>query len=686
MMSKVLGLRSKIYSCFIVPIVFMIVVGLISYHYASTGMSKQFMDSTTQTVGMAVEYIDLGLTGVKAQAMQYAYDGNIEKFSMNIYATDVIQKANFVSDTRYTIMAAQSANDFIQNIHFITLDKTQLITSYTNVAIPGFFKEYQEKLTDEGSPAANHSVWLDDHSFIDEKLELPSDYFVSYQQLSSGRMFYSVIDVGVEPFDNVLSELNLGEESYVGIVTTNGKERTYRSVGKESTLCEGTVFAGQSFCNEAFTSEATSGNKSVTYDDKEYYFVYEKCETADMVLCAMIPASTVISQAQIIKSVTLMLVVAATLISLIWGSFIAWSIIRNMKNISKKLDRVSEGDLTVAVVAKGHDEFQGLAKTATHMISNNKKLVKKLAETSVDLQMSSEEVHTVSGDINRYSNHITEAIEGISEDITEQSKHADSCVERTNELSAKIQAINDQVNAVVELIDKTEKMIEEGTRIVGVLSEKAEATTEITAEVEASVENLQAESETISGFAETINGISTQTNLLSLNASIEAARAGEAGRGFSVVAEEIRKLADESNAAAGEIRNKVELILDRTKNTAVRVEEAEKMVESQEEAVSEVIQVFNSMSDDMKELIAGLREIGVCAQAADLERNATVSAVQNISDIIQNTAEKSSKVHSMANHLLSSVERLGDTAQTLDHNTNGLREEIEAFVIDEEEK
>lgn len=680
----IFGLRNKIYLCFLVPIVFMIVVGMVSYRYAEDGLSQKYMESTQQTANMATDYMDVSCSGVKSAALQYAYDADLEKYFLGLPGQSAMDKTNFYTDTRVKLMASQTADSFINDIYVITMPGNNCLTTRTLDKKDGFYKDLLAEIQEMSSDSNTIKKWISHHDTIDETYGVnSSSYFLSFAAQSSQKMGYVVVDVSSSAVRDLLSGMDLGDGSIIGFVTDDGKEiACTRDEEDKAVFFDEEVFTGQDFYAQSAGSEELSGNLEIKYNDKQYLYIYSRSEETGVMFCSLIPYSVVTGQAEKIKNITIAFVIIACIISLLIGSVIAHGILKNMKRISKSLNKVTQGDLTVQVSAGGHDEFQSLARTATNMVLNNKKLVQKLAGTTVQLEASSDDVHNVSNSINEYSSDITKAIDEISIGMTKQSEHAGECVVKTNELSEKMKAISDMVEKAEQLSDKTEKMIRQGTEIVETLSARARETSEITSKVGESIELLKKESETINGFAQTINEISAQTNLLSLNASIEAARAGEAGRGFSVVAEEIRKLADDSGVAAGEIKNKVENIASQTMATVENANKAEGMVAHQQEAVAQVTTVFQEMNNQMQELFENLKEIGDCTASADVERNETLDAVENISAIIQQTASSSSLVRDLASELLNNVEKLSQTAEVLDDNMNGLKTEINAFTIE----
>ena len=650
-------------------------------------MSEKFEESTQQTINMAVNYLDMSCTYVQSEGFRYAVDSSLEEYFIGMMKKDKITQSKYISDTRLTLMAAQQANPFIENIHFVTKAGIPIIsTATTSLDYDGIYNEYYDDMVAISEDGRTPPKWVDDHARLTEHMGLKmDDYFISYQMPTTSKFAYIVIDIRESAVRDILLDMDLGNGSVVGFVTNTGKELVQENLkeGEESHLIAGEpVYYDKDFYIDSLNSDELSGAKDVKFQGEKYLYLYKKSEVSNTMLCALIPVDIVTGQAEAIKTITITLVIIATIIACLIGLFITFGIQKNMKSISKELNEVAEGNLTVQVKTRSRDEFLGLAKTANNMIANNKKLVTKLISTVEQLETSAGNVNTASEDINNYSGDITRAIDEISEGMNKQAEHAQECVLKTSVLSDKIKDISQMVGAVEALVDQTEKMIEQGTRIVQVLSERAQETSNITARVGDSIATLKTESETINGFVQTISDISEQTNLLSLNASIEAARAGEAGRGFAVVAEEIRKLADDSSRAAGEISRNVQNISAQTATSVASAKEAEDMVALQTKAVSEVIQVFEDMSKQITGLFENLKEIANSTEAANKDRDDTLDAVENISAIIEETASGSALVREMANQLLNSVDKLSETANALDEDMQGLKTEISVFKID----
>ena len=683
--SKLLSIRNKIVVCFLVPIVFMVIIGVSAYQKSAEGLSEKFTDSTLQTMRMATENLNMSCDFIRSEGLKYAYDDDLRKYFLGMFEDNPVDKLNFLTSTKSNLLSVQTSNPFISHMHIIPKKGVNLLSTKLSSGVDGFLDEYKEDVA-SGEGRRSIPQWIDSHPVLDEKVtETEKDYIMAFEMMSQSNNACVVIDIKPSAITDFMEEIDIGDGSIIGFVTPGGRELVVENVeeGKESVLPEeGNVFSGQEYYTAVMDEAvADAGTAEVDFQGEKYLFIYSHSADIGFTTCALVPMRVVTSQATEIGNMTIGLVILACVIVVIVGIFITAGIENNMRRISRKFGDVAKGDLTVTVSAKGHDEFQDLAGSATNMITNTKKLVNQVSNATGELEVSAQNVGQASELIHEYSQDITRAIGEINEGMEEQSRHAQECVEKTDILSNEIQEVSHVVERVEKLVGETEGMINKGMEIVQVLGDRAGETTQMTVKVSESIESLRKESEIINSFVATITEITEQTNLLSLNASIEAARAGEAGRGFAVVAEEIRKLADDSAKAAGEIRNNVANITAQTQNSVESASQAKAMVELQTKAVEEVIAVFREMQERMGQLIEGLKDIVVSTEKADGERSAAVAAVKNISDIIEETAGSAETVNDVANKLLNHVEKLSTTASVLDENMEGLKNEISVFKI-----
>ena len=659
------SIRAKIFLCFLVPILFLILVGVFSYKKAAAGMYDTFRDSNEQTINMANQYLDVSNSFIEAEALKYAFQSDLGKYMIGLYETDAVQRKTVINSVGSSIRASQAGNDFISNIHIVTEEDVQMLSTKAGGTVMGIYKDYKNEMLGYSDNGKKIPEWVDYHNTLDDTLGLKqSDYIMAYQTTPQSGKGFIVIDIKASAIKQFLDSLDMGEGSIIGFVTQSGREIISEKLpdGQESTRADGeTVFYGQDFFNNLEDQQTT---KEVSINGKSYLFFYSRMERTNAAVCALVPMEIVNGQADDIRNVTIAVVLIACVVAVLIGIIISTGIQKNMKRISGRLEEVAEGNLTTKVSVKGHDEFNNLAVVANHMINNNKKLVQKVSGATDTLESSAQEVRQASNVMKDYSVNIIQAIDEINDGITKQSEHAEECVRKTDTLSEEIQNVSSIAGQVEGLVSEAENMINHGMQMVQTLGERATKTTDVTIKVETSIEELKKESEIINEFVETITDISEQTNLLSLNASIEAARAGEAGRGFAVVAEEIRKLADHSAEAAGEIQNNVTHITDQTVNSVENAKQARDMVALQTEAVQEVVGVFDDMNQCMQKLFDALKEIVSSTEQADKEREDTLAAVKNISDIIAETAEGTKLVQSVAAKLQENVDTMNPVSYT----------------------
>lgn len=685
------SIRSKIFICFIVPLFFLILLGGMSYMRAADGLNETFQNASLQTVIMSSDYMDQEETFIEAEALKYISDSTLTSYFHGKLEKKSSEKRVLQLNVKKRIMATKIGNDFINDIYIMTKPGVPMIFD-SNVQKDGINdKTEEERLQRIGEANANTS-WTDRHEVLDEYLGIdPESYVLSYTLSSERDKASIIIDVKTSEVQSFLSSLDMGKGSIVGYITASGREVLTGVEAGEEKLFYGREFFEKARAhdlkileeNEKLEEEeepvSPGGCTQVQYKGTKYVYMHCLSKKSGATICALVPMKNITAQANTIGKMTAICVILGTAVAVSVGLATAASIRKNMKSISGNMEMVAQGNLTAQVKAYGNDEFRDLAATTNDMIEHTKKLVQHVNRATNTLAGSTQEVEAASGMIQDSSEQIGEAIVDINAGMEKQSLHAQECVDKTGSLSDKMQDVTRAARRVEELVNNAERMIQSGMELIHTLEQRAEETTDSTNLVKENIMELKKESAIIEEFVGIITDIAEQTNLLSLNASIEAARAGEAGRGFSVVAEQIRNLASSSAEAAAEIRQNVSHINAQTNTSVNSVEQAHEMVRLQSEAVEQMTEVFRQMNEAMDELFLSIKDILSSSELADQERAGTLEAVQNISEIIERTAVATELVSNIAEGLKENVQTLNQTAESLSENMDGLKTEVAVF-------
>jgi methyl-accepting chemotaxis protein len=332
---------------------------------------------------------------------------------------------------------------------------------------------------------------------------------------------------------------------------------------------------------------------------------------------------------------------------------IAWftliSITRPLSRVNEMLNVVSSGDLSKKLDETGKDEFAQLSKNCNLLIESLRNLIKGIVSRSTQLATAAEQTSAV-------TSQSTTA-------IVEQRSQVEQAASATTEMSSTSQSVLSSANDALGEIKQAD---DEAERVKGI-SERNRATIELLAnEVEDAsqvINKLQQDSASIGSILDVIRGIAEQTNLLALNAAIEAARAGEQGRGFAVVADEVRTLASRTQESTQEIQTMIEAlqtgaekavsVMDTGKKQAadcvVQSEEADKALETITHAVHEAF-------DRSSQIATAAEEQSVVAHEISENLESIVTIAEQTTAGSHQTAESSSEVARLAEELQQSVQ------------------------------
>ena len=670
------SIAMRLIASFLLPVVGVLVLGIVSYNKASSAIVNTYKESVQQTANTMQQYINLVITSEKDEFKTYLTESDLRKYFGQFL--DAYDESSIRKDYQSRFRNKMALDSKMQSV-FIIADEKKTIDGngkvYRNI-YSDYAKCEQGKIA---TSSASNWYFFGVNEDADKVLDLDiQNYCFRIAKKMNNQPAMMIINISDKFIRSTMQSLNPGKGGYVALITDqDGKE--FFSDGNVST--DKSLIYGTSFYKKAFDGKADSGNQMVTFQGKEYMFVYSKLSAGDLMVTALIPSDRLLEQSAGIKQLTSVLVIICMILALALGVIISRQMSGTIHYILRQLRKVSNGDLTVKLTAKHKDEFGLLCDGVNDTVEHMKSLIKDVNEVSEQVGVAAAHVAQTSGTFMETSKNIQSAVVEIEDGVNKLDSNSDNCMNQMDSLSGKINNVSSNADEIEKLTNITGETISAGISSVQSLTKSAESTAEITRNVITSIEELEEKSKSIGHIVSAINEIAEQTNLLSLNASIEAARAGEAGRGFSVVAEEIRKLADQCLASSSQISLIVNEIIGKTGQVVEIARQAETVVSSQSGAVEETTASFRHIDELVAQLLQALETIINNVQEMNGARNETLTAIESITDASSKTAACSSSVHNAAGTQIDAIKNLDEASQSLTSKAESLLDALSTFQI-----
>jgi methyl-accepting chemotaxis protein len=672
------SLRIKLIAAFMVPIAFIIVLGIISFLESAKGIQGNYEKSTGQVVSMTGEYLFFGVESIENISAEYVNNRDIVNYKTASNVNDKLELKKIQTGLQSMLNTKSKTDQFISNIYLI-FNEVSSISSNLKLSAKvgeGLYESYQE--TEAGKFLSENkvkSLWVGNDTFLDEKLETTAqDYALRLIRNLPNRNDMLVIDIEAQAVADILKNINFDKDGYLNFVTKDGKEITAAGVSEP-------VFSNLDFYQKAISSEKTSDSNYVDYKGNSYLFVYSKIGETGAMLCALMPKSTITSQADQIKMVTIIVVIIACVIAVLIAFLFSLGIDRTIKAIIKNLKKAAKGDLTVQFHTNRDDEFKVLIDEIQGTFSNVKGLIQQVNDLSGMVSDSASGLSDTASSFVKSTEEISDAMNEIEQGVFQQAKDAEQCLLQMDNLSKKIALVSENTKEISQIANTTKQSVMDGTYCTEDLNKQTKATIDITTGIIAAIEKLATKTQEITKISNVISGITAQTNLLSLNASIEAARAGAFGRGFAVVADEIRHLAEQSKDSVNEIQKIISSIQEDTRSAVAIAKEAENVLGKQENVVKNTTDSYQNINQSVESLVVYLKQISENVDNIEESRVSTLSAIESISAVLEEVAASSNSVNQTAGHQIASVEDLNKSATTLNVNANELHHAVQKFSI-----
>ncbi|WP_457851668.1 methyl-accepting chemotaxis protein TlpB [Bacillus safensis] len=635
-----------------------IVLAFSSYHTASTSLNDQIMQSAKENV----EQLDKNITKVvkvKTDAADF--------FSKWITEKKLKQKGT--TDIQGRFEQFMSMNDDTEGI-FVASSDGKVFSRYPNQKMPAGY-------------VATERDWYKDGWGKNGELSVSAPYATA----STGTLVVTIskkledgsgviaMNLDIANLVKESNSINIGKQGYAFI---SSPDRKYVAHPKKKA---GTTLSGGEWLEKLYSQDKGSTNYMFEGKEKQMEFTTNKATGWKIVGTMFV--SEVEEAAQPVFNMAAIILAGALIIGGILIFFIIRSITKPLSTLVSSSKKISQGDLTEKIDVRSKDEIGQLGTSFNEMSESLRDVIQAVQTSVENVASSSEELTASAGQTTKATEHITSSIETFSNGNENQS-------EMVEQSAAHLKQMNEGLNEVAETSDvitassvQSKTVAETGGQLVEQTVGQMKTIDHSVKEAEGVINGLEHKSKDITNILGVINGIADQTNLLALNAAIEAARAGESGRGFSVVAEEVRKLAVQSSDSAKEIEKLVNEIVSEIETSQNMFKAVNEEVKNGLTITDQTKESFSQINEQTAEIAARMNEMNTTVRELSKGSEQISKAVNEIADVSRESSASIQDIAASAEEQLASMEEISSSSTTLSQMAEELRDLIKKFKISE---
>ncbi len=383
-------------------------------------------------------------------------------------------------------------------------------------------------------------------------------------------------------------------------------------------------------------------------------------------------------QARTAESVRLFVAMTAVLLAVLIGGYLVRSIVIPLNRVNAQLRAIAEGegDLTRELTVASRDEIGMLGQSFNRMLRNLREIILQVRSHAEQVAASAEELNASSEQTSQAAKQIAETVQGVVLGTDKQVQGVEEGSREVQEMAAGIRQISSRAERVTAAAVDTSELATNGNRTIQEAVARMNGMSETIDHLSRLVRGLGERSRQIGQIVDAITDIAGQTNLLALNAAIEAARAGEHGRGFAVVADEVRKLAEQASASAGQITQLVGTIQSEIEEAVVSMQRGTEEVAAGMAGVSEAGEAFARIRAAVLDVTGQIQEVSAASRSLTASTEKVAQAMREIAGVTETTAARTLDVSAATEEQLASMEEIHASAASL----AGLAEELEKLM------
>ncbi|TVX94781.1 methyl-accepting chemotaxis protein [Paenibacillus agilis] len=669
----------KLFIIFLVSVTLLVVsIGLFSYDRSRTIVEEQLSLSQQQTLIQAGEKLDLLFNNSVKLSNQVLFDKQLHTNLSNVYRGDKSNSFELFEQTKQIESELKGyvfGNNTLFSMFFIPLENngTPIFTSGTPSDALSTAREkdwFKEAVNKKGQP-----VWIPS-SAKGVAEQSPKPIFSMARLVNDLKtnepQFVMVMEIYVQSLADHL-KWDQSQGGFIQIVDTKGKLVLDNDLSK----------LGQAPAIQLTPQDQANSGKQIvdSAEQGELLGSYFVSRETGWILNGFTPVQSIVKETNSIRNVTWISVGVGIIVAALLGYYVMRMVGKPLKRLRDLMMEGAEGKLGLHMEHRSSDEIGQLSTSFNTMMERIKDLVQRTDESAQAVLLTAGQLSEASRSTASSAKEIALATEEIAKgaaSLAVEAERSNDCSEQTTNKMQQVVEMNvEMFHAATEVQQQSQR----GTSYMNELSTKTAATEQIVRSLVAKVDALKDSTQSVRQILDLLNQMTKQTNILSLNAAIEAARAGAAGKGFMVVADEIRNLADQSKQSievVGQITASIQREVD---ETVTMLGEAYPIFREQLGAVKEADMIFHGVESQMIALFERLDSATSAVNELDESQRIMTEAMSNVSAVAEQSSATSEEVASLSNEQMLVSNRLVELSTELEQVSNDLQERLKQFSI-----
>ncbi|WML54738.1 methyl-accepting chemotaxis protein [Neobacillus sp. PS3-12] len=646
--------KKLIFSFLFILLIPSITIGFFSYHTAQQKLQEKILLNAKENVGMIDRYLTNYIKPKIDDSAEFAKQfnkGSFDPDNMNNSLSVLQQYTDFHPEISATYAASEQGKLMI----------------YPHADLPPGFDARTRPWYTQAKAANGETIITE--PYVDQ---ISGNILVTVaKQLNDGSGVIG-FDLSLASLKAVTSGAKIGREGYPLIVSAKGTYLVHPSQ-KPGTMAQG------SWVQTLLYKD--SGNISYNQNGTDKVMEFETNKLTGFKIAGTMNLNEVNQDSNPILKTTFICIGIFILLGIAISYLIIHSITVPLRKLISATDKVSEGDLTQIFDVKSKDEINILGVSFNKMVTSLREVIKQVDEKAELLAASSEQLMASSEQNSLATEQITNSIQEVASSTERQNVLIEESTGIIKGMSTQMEQIMNRSTTVANESIAAAKVVSHGNETIQLSKNQMEIIQDTVNNLGTVIHTLGERSKEINQIIDVISSIAAQTNLLALNAAIEAARAGEHGKGFAVVADEVRKLAEQSSKSTENIRHLISSIQSDTNQAVSSMDKGKTEFTKGMDLIKSAGEAFYQIELFVSQTNRQFQEVSASIEEATSGAEHVVESVDEIKEITVRVTGETQDVSSTTEEQLASMQEIAASAASLAEMAEELHDTIKKFKV-----